>query len=327
MRRRDLGATLATLMSLPWFATLPACATDAGAVTAAPHRIVEGVWVFQGVGGDISVQSGARHGNGGFVVGARGVFVIDAGVSHRHGVERLAAIRRVTSLPILGVLLTHAMQEFIFGASAFQAEGIPVLMHKDAAQLMAARCETCLKTLKRELGEETMQASRVPKADRIFSTQGELQAALPDIGRALRMIWTEPRSQSASPGATAVFDVPSATLFAGAMLDARTIPDLQDADLQQWHAARGLLRALRPTVVVPGRGPVGDAGLIDTVETYLAELQRQVDNYLTAGKPLSDAADSIELPAYAGYDRYETTHRRNVSILYLRQERAMMLRS
>jgi glyoxylase-like metal-dependent hydrolase (beta-lactamase superfamily II) len=306
--------------------------TEGGAVaapvaaTSVAKNIADGVWVFQGVPGDISVASGARHGNGGFIVGPKGVLVIDAGVSRQQGRERLAAIRRVTSAPVLALLLTHAMQEFIFGAEAFQAEGILVLMHQDASQLMAARCETCLKNLKRELGDTAMQDTRVPKADRTFNTAESLAQALPDIGRPVRVLWGSVTTQTASHGATAVFDAATATLFAGAALESNTAPDLQDANLDAWQLFRQQLRALDPKRVVPGRGPVGDASMFAAVDQYLADVQTQVDAFVRAGRPLSEVADGIDMPTYQRWDRYETTHRRNLSILYLRLERTLLLK-
>ncbi len=287
--------------------------------------LADGVWVFRGVPGDIGPETGARHGNGGFIVGPRGVLVVDSGVSAVQGRERLAAIRAVTSAPIRGLVLTHAMQEFIFGASVFQNDAIPVCMHADAARLMTARCETCLKTLRRELGDAAMAGTRVPKADRTFASASEARAVVPDIGRPVRVVVGEPKPQTASPGAVAVLDETSGTLFAGALLDAATIPDVQDADLAAWQAARASLRALGARRIVPGRGPVGDAAVIDGVDAYLDDLQARVDAFVIAGKPLSDVAEGIELARFASWDRYETTHRRNASILYLRRERALIL--
>jgi glyoxylase-like metal-dependent hydrolase (beta-lactamase superfamily II) len=320
--------------------TLAGCASSGGdprrptsgagpKANAAPGSIAEpladGVWVFRGVPGDIGPDTGARHGNGGFVVGPRGVLVIDAGVSAVQGRERLAAIRAVTRAPIRALVLTHAMQEFIFGATAFQNDAIPALMHADAARLMTARCETCLKTLRRELGDDAMAGTRVPKADRVFASAAEARDTIPDIGRPIRIVVGEPKAQTASPGAVAVLDETSATLFAGALLDAATIPDIQDADLAAWQAARKVLRGLGARRIVPGRGPVGDAAVIDGVDAYLGDLQATVDAFVKAGKPLSDVAEGIELPRFASWDRYDTTHRRNASILYLRRERALIL--
>jgi glyoxylase-like metal-dependent hydrolase (beta-lactamase superfamily II) len=345
LRRRGLlrrGCAWAVAAHVPFAAALQGgCAASMSAPAAAgayaasgagstAARIADGVYVFRGLPGDIGPDTLGRHGNGGFVVGSKGVLVIDAGVPHAQGRERLAAIRAATSAPVLGVLLTHAMQDFIFGAGAFQDEGIPVLMHKDAAQLMSARCETCLKTLKRELGEAAMAGTRVPKADRIFATGAQARAALPDVGRALRLVFAEATPHTASPGATALLDGVSRALFAGALLDSQTVPDIQDADLDAWRSARVGLRAFNAWRIVPGRGPIGafgSASIVDDVDAYLGELEASVDAFVKAGRPLSDVADAIELPRFAAWDRYDTTHRRNASILYLRRERELIIRS
>lgn len=158
----------------------------------------------------------------------------------------------------------------------------------------------------------------------MFATEAQARALLPDISRSLRLVFAEPKSQTASPGATALFDEASGTLFAGALLDAQTVPDVQDADA--WQTARQALRAMGARRIVPGRGPVGDVRIVDDVDAYLRELNTSVDAFVKAGRPLSDVADAIELPRFAAWDRYETTHRRNASILYLRRERELIIR-
>jgi glyoxylase-like metal-dependent hydrolase (beta-lactamase superfamily II) len=290
-----------------------------------PEPLAEGIWVFRGLPGDIGPETLGRHGNGGFVVGPAGVLVVDSGVSASEGAERLAAIRAVTERPIRGVLLSQANQEFIFGATAFQAEGIAVLMHEDAARLMVARCENCLRTLRRELGDAAMEGTRVPRADRVFATPSAA-AALVDIGRPLEFVMATGASRTATPGATALLDRESATLFAGPLLDAETVPDLQDADMAAWASARRQLRALAPDRIVPGRGPVGPIDMIEEVDAYFLALEAEVDAFLKAGRPLSEIADGVELPRFRHWDRYDSTHRRNASILYLRRERELMLK-
>lgn len=291
-----------------------ACAQSPAGV----RRIADRVWVFDESAG----APDAPHGNGGFIVGPRGVLVIDAGVSLAEGTRRLELLRAATDQPIRALLLTHAGQEFIFGATAFQQAGVPVIMHLDAARLMAARCERCLKNLNRELGEAAMAGSRVPKPELTFASPTELAAALPDIGVPLQLIYGE---TGASPGACAVFVEPTRTLFAGALLAAQAVPELQDADLPSWQRLRARLRELDARQIVPGHGPVGGSEIIDALEAYLTDLTTAVAAFVHAGHPLSAAADGIELPRYQSWLRYDTTHRRNASILYLRRERELLI--
>ena len=115
----------------------------AGGITA----VAPGVYMQRGAAGEVGPQNLGRVGNSGFIVGPTGVLVIDTGTSYREGLALLDAVARVTDQPVRRVLITHTRQEFLFGATAFRERGIPILMQRQAAMLMAARCENCLKTL------------------------------------------------------------------------------------------------------------------------------------------------------------------------------------
>src|SRR5690606_889264 len=132
LRRRTV---LAAALGAPW---IRARAEEPAVEVAA------GAWMLPGVRGGLERANAGRVGNAGFIVGRTGVLVIDTGVSFRHGQARLESIAQVTRQPVRQVVLTQARQEFIFGATAYQARGVPVHMHRDAAALMARRCETCL---------------------------------------------------------------------------------------------------------------------------------------------------------------------------------------
>lgn len=316
-RRRRL---LLGMAALPLgCATHPAASGDGTA-----QEVADGVFLLPGVRGEIDPDTRGRIGNAGFIVGPTGVIAVDSGVSHRHGTLRLAAIRQVTRQPVRALVLTHARQEFLFGATAFQAAGVPVVMHRDAARLMASRCEGCLKTLVSLLGADEMAGTRVPRPD-IEILGPDTADRLPDIGRPVRLLMAAPGQPSASPGHLAVLDERTGTLFAGALLDADAIPDVQDADLAGWHAALADLRRWSLQHIVPGHGPASSLTLIDRGERYLTQLATRTAALLAAGMPLSEVADATDLPEFATDDHYDTTHRRNASIVFLRQERALML--
>ena len=317
-RRRRL--LLVGMAALPLgCATHPTASGDGAAL-----EVADGVFLLPGVRGEIGPDTRGRIGNAGFIVGPTGVIAVDSGVSHQHGIQRLAAIRRVTRQPVRALVLTHARQEFLFGATAFQAAGMPVVMHRDAARLMASRCEGCLKTLVSLLGVDEMAGTRVPRPDTEI-LDPDTADRLPDIGRPVRLLMAAPGQPGVSPGHLAVLDERTGTLFAGALLDAGAIPDVQDADLAGWHAALADLRQRSLQHVVPGHGPTSSPALIDRVEHYLTQLAARTAALLAMGMPLSEVADAADLPEFASDDHHDTTHRRNASIVFLRQERALML--
>jgi len=295
---------------------------------AALQTVAPGVFLWQGLSGEIDSSNGGRVGNAGFIVGDSGVLVIDSGASRLHGLALLAAVRRVTPLPVRALLLTQARQEFVFGAAVFQQQGVPVLMGRHSAQLMAARCEGCLKALKRQLGDALMGGTELAKATQLLDDRSGLAAAgaagsdaAIDIGRPLRLLGY---GHSSGPGDIAVLDQRSGVLFAGGMADVGRIPDVQDADLPGWQQALTRLRALPITRIVPGHGPVAGPQALTEVQHYLEQLDARTRSLARDGLALSEVPDACALPQFAAWDQYDTIHRRNASILFLRHERQLL---
>jgi glyoxylase-like metal-dependent hydrolase (beta-lactamase superfamily II) len=313
-RRRLLAAaTAAATLGIAGCAAPPPV-THGFAVQVAP-----GVFVVRGAPGAADPANLGRIGNMGFVVGPGGVVAIDTGTSYEHGRALLTEITRVTPLPVKLAIVTHTRPEFLFGGGAFRDRGIPVRMHRRTATLMAARCETCLKTLKTVVGEAPMAGTALYKPDQLFDDSHALEL----IGRPLRVLHF---GHSSGPGDTAVLDVATGTLFAGGLLDASRVPDIQDSELPGWHRALRELQALAPRTVVPGHGAPGGPALIDGVERYLASLETKVRSIVASGASLLGAADDADLPEYAGWDQYDTIHRRNASVAFLRFERELLFK-
>ncbi len=294
----------------------------ASAGSDAPRAIAvaDGVYLVPGSGGAADEANLGRIGNAGFIVGDSGVIAIDTGTSHAHGRALLAAVRAVTDKPVKLALLTHTRPEFLFGGTAFREAGIPIRTHERMARLMAARCETCLKTLRQTVGEAPMHGTAMYKPDQEFDATHELTV----IGRTVRVLYF---GHSSGPGDIAVLDVASGVLFAGGLVDVQRVPDTQDSDFAGWHRALSALRDLPLKTVVPGHGAAAaPAAAIGAVQTYLAQLEARARELVAAGASLSAVPDASELPAYESWDQYETIHRRNASIVFLRVERESMFK-
>lgn len=290
-------------------AAVLAVGTTGAAAQRRATEVAQGVYVLM-------AQAQGPSANAGFIVGPRGVLVIDSGTSHRDGEAIVAAVRAVTARPIRLAILTHPGQEAIFGATALQARGIPVLMHARAAALVAQRCRDCLDDLASTRGAEAMAGTRVPVPDRLVAGGGSIDA----IGRRVRII--APRAGSA-PGALAVLDERSRTVFAGSIVSIRSIPDVRDADASPWHDALAALASTGCRRLVPAFGPVGRCSDIGAFARYLEDLEARVAGLLRDGVGLAELARRAELPAYAAWDGYESRHARNAAHTYLRLERAL----
>jgi glyoxylase-like metal-dependent hydrolase (beta-lactamase superfamily II) len=313
---------MAGLASVLAVAFLAACAAPGGpsaatVATAAPVQVAPGVYVVRGAAGEASADNLGRIGNAGFIVGRDGVIAIDSGTSHRHGRLLLEAIASVTDKPVRGLVLTHTRQEFLFGATAFRERGVPIHMQSRAARLMAARCERCLRTLVSQHGEAEMAGSAVITVDDAF----DVGPALASIGRPVRVLHF---GHSSGPGDSVVLDEATGVLFAGGLLDLGHVPDVQDSDLPGWHRALDELRRLPLRQIVPGHGEAAPVALIDRVDRYLRQLEQGAAALLQSGTSLRDVPDLLELAEFKDWSHYDSTHRRNASIVFLRLEQAQL---
>jgi glyoxylase-like metal-dependent hydrolase (beta-lactamase superfamily II) len=290
---------------------------DAQRVPQAVQYVAPGVYLLAGRRGPIASWNEGRIGNVAFVVGPRGVVVVDSGVSARHGEAAIAAVGAVTTQPIRLLVLTHAGQEAVFGAASFQARGIPVLMRGAGAELMATRCGGCLQGLRDTLGEEPLAGTSVVVPDRIVESGGPLDA----IGRPLRLI----APAGAASGQLAVYDETTGTLFAGALASVDHLPDLRDTDGVPWLDALAELRATGCRHLVPAFGRTGSCADIAQVARYFTALDERVRSLLAAGVGLADVARRCDLPEFAGLDGYAMLHAQNAHRTYLRLERESLL--
>jgi glyoxylase-like metal-dependent hydrolase (beta-lactamase superfamily II) len=278
----------------------------AGTVEVAP-----GVHVLPGIPGDPEPANLGRTGNCGFIVGTTGVVVVDTGVSRAHGEALLAEIRRVTSLPVVLVINTHAVQEFLFGDSAFDPAAL--LAHRATVELMRSRCEHCLENLRQMLGDSAMQGTSLVVPERTVDGDALIDAG----GRRLRLVHP---GWAATPGDLLVLDEATATLFTGSVATQDQVPLLRDGRLADWMTALDAIEALAPRTVVPGHGPVPAPRAVRATRDYLVELDRVVRRLYDGGASLIEAIDRAELPGFAHWAGYGSVHRKNVQQLYLELE-------
>ena len=313
-RRQFLAGSSASVLS-----AFQGCALAGGKRSGRAVMIAPGVYMVAGSGGVADEKNWGRIGNAGFIVGERGVIAIDTGTSYAHGRELLALIREVTDQPVRVALITHTRPEFLFGAAAFRERGIPVRMHSRTARLMASRCETCLKTLRQTLGEAAMRGTEIYKADQEFDASHQLDL----IGRPVKLLYF---GHSSGPGDIAVLDVQTDVLYAGGLLDAQRIPDIQDSELAGWQQALRDLHGMNLAQVVPGHGAASPASLIKAVQHYLTQLEARTRSLVEKGISLLSVSEDGELPEFENWDQYDTIHRRNASIAFLRFERDLMFK-
>ena len=278
-----------------------------------PIAVADHVYAFIGERGEISPANLGNVGNSGFIVGRSGVIVIDTGASYRQGKQMISAIRTVTDQPIVLVIITHAVQEFVFGASAFAETGADLLTHAKSADLMRQRCTHCLDNLTSQLGQEAMSGTRLVVPQRTIERSESMRVA----GRDIELLYF---GWASTPGDLAVFDRASGVLFAGGLVSNGRVPELRDGQLAGWLDALEQLQRMPVRIVVPGHGPAGGRELVDLTTAYLRALDAQVQSMYRHGATLTQTVDEVALPAFSNWDLYSTLHRQNALHRYLQLE-------
>ena len=280
--------------------------------TLLPQKVADDVYAFIGETGEISSANRGFVGNSGFITGPSGVIVIDTGTSYRHGRRMLEAIAQITDKPVELVIVTHAVQEFLFGNAAFAERGIAILAHRETTKLIKARCEYCLQDLKSVLGEE-LEGTRLVLPQRDIDATKTIDAG----GRRLELIYL---GWASTPGDLAVFDPDSGVLFAGGLVSIGRIPDIRDSDFEGWQRALRRLEGFKPARIVPGHGPVSGPGAIAQTAGYLDALDHSVKALYAESSSLMESVEKAVLPAYRDWPMYATTHRQNALHRYLQLE-------
>ncbi len=307
MRARGLGLAISCLV----VAALSACA-HASAPAAPLHRVADGVFVSVGAIGEANAANRGEIATLAFVAGRGGAIAVDTGTSVRQAARLERALRSRGGPPVTAAVNTAVNAERLFGNGWYADRKL--YAHAEAQRLMRERCPACRERLERELGPEVMAGTTLVVPVLTVQSGARLRAGDREL-EVLHFGW------SASPGAIALWDPATHTLFAGGMAAFGRVPEVRDAKLDAWLAAIDAMIALDPERIVPGWGPPGTVAELRAMRAYLAALRARVSQLLDDGVGLLDAPTHGDLPQYRGWPLYAALHRRNVHDLYVAMER------
>jgi len=304
--------TWAALIALPiglltaWAAT-PICAQEAIAPLSL-DQVGPGIYVHSG---DIALMTAANEGaiaNVGFIVGDKGVAVIDTGGSVREGRRLLAAVRQITDKPILYVINTHGHPDHIFGNAAFPPPAVFVGSH-NLPRDMAERGAYYLNSFRPAMGSLLDEVKIVPPT---VTVADELQL---NLGQRTLTLTAWPASHSDSD--ITVFDANSAVLFAGDLIFLRHIPVL-DGSIRGWLKTINELAKLPAKTVVPGHGPTSAPwpAALDPERNYLERLQSDCRDLIKRGVPIAAAAELAAASEKSHWDLFGDYNARNATAAY-----------
>lgn len=259
--------------------------------------------------------------NSGFIVGDKGVLVIDAHINGEMAGQIQSLVREVTDKPILYLVNTNYHGDHTFGNYAFPDETLIVAHEQTAAQMVHFGDELALigATVGGDMNVVADVTLRLP--DITFSDYASF-----DLGD--RVVEVYHFGFGNTPGDTVVYEPTSQVAWTGNfILGQGSIPALFEGNAERYkRSVRQFQDTLDISQIVPGHGFMATADILERYEAYLNSLISEVQAALSQGQSLE--ALLAEMRGYEAFSvaqpglpegviaLFESVHRLNLEQTY-----------
>ena len=279
---KNIWKTITEVVALLSLFLVCAGSTSAQSADFSLHRIGDGVWAA------IVTDAGKAGGNAGFVVGDEGIAVIDTFEDPGAARELLAAIRKISTLPIRFVINTHYHLDHVNGNDVFANAGAMVVAHRNVRAWMRTENLKWWGDAIKPADKARVQSLKLP--DIIYDDRIDLY-----LGKRLLKVRFLPGHTG---GDSVVHVLDAQVVFCGDLLWKEHIPNLMDASTDKWVDTLDSLRnSHAQSVFVPGHGGVANSADIATFKGYLVGLRAAVRDAQRDGKS-GDALVNAILPGF-----------------------------
>lgn len=292
---------IATIMSASFTVAAPLTMENLG----------NGIYVHHGVHEDMSEGYHADICNVSFIVGSKGIAVVDTGGSLKTGQALREAIRQVSGLPILYVINTHVHPDHIFGNAAFIQEKATFIGHEKLPNAMERRRENYLRINQQWLGD-AFAGSEIVKPSVLVKNTLNL-----DLGDRTLLLTAYPTAHTNTD--LTVFDNKSATLWTGDLLFVERTPSI-DGDIKGWLAVINELKNNEAEFAIPGHSnSLKDANWkaqLNNEERYLWTLLNDIRASIKKGEVMEKAMGTAAASERSYWTLFDVVNRRNVNNIY-----------
>jgi glyoxylase-like metal-dependent hydrolase (beta-lactamase superfamily II) len=223
------------------------------------------------------------------VVGNGATLVVDTGMGARNGATIVREVEKLTKNPKLFLTTTHFHPEHAMGEQAFPAHTVLIRAAVQQQELDQRKTEY----IERFSGmspqnKELLKDVKLRPPDVVFDREMKLDLG----GVTARLLWLGPAH---TRGDELIFVEPDSVLISGDIVQAKLVPNMpnEDASPKNWIAILDKLEPLKPRIVFPDHGELGDASLIAKERAFLVELQTRALELKAKGKSVEDAGKQM----------------------------------
>ncbi len=275
------------------------------------ENLGNGIYVHHGVHEDMSEGYHADICNVSFIVGSKGIAVVDTGGSLKTGQALRKAIRQVSDLPILYVINTHVHPDHIFGNAAFTQDKAIFVGHEKLPDAMERRRENYLRINQQWLGD-AFAGSEIIKPSLLVKGESKL-----DLGDRTLLLTAYPTAHTNTD--LTVFDHKSSTLWTGDLLFVERTPSI-DGDIKGWLAVINVLKNSEAEFAIPGHSSaLKDSNWkkqLNDQERYLWTLLNDIRASIKKGEVMEKAMGTAAASERSYWQLFDIVNRRNVNNIY-----------
>ncbi len=277
------------------------------------EEIAPGVFVHQGVHEEFGDHYHVDIANIGFIIGEQAVAVIDSGGSYLVGLALREAIRARTQKPIRYVINTHVHSDHVFGNAAFEQDNVEFIGHAQLPRAMRSRAEAYETNIKTMLGDAAA-GSRI-----VVSTHTVTAERVIDLGNRRLLLKAWPIAHTDHD--LSVMDELTRSWWLGDLLFADRTPSI-DGDVPGWLSVIDVLSEIPAARVIPGHGPIviDKNAALAKQRQYLQTLVKDLKQSIAEGKSMQSAIESAARSEHGQWKLFESTNRRNATMLYPKLE-------
>ena len=268
--------------ALLWFASsaaaqpAPPLVKEGTTVKVAPH-----VWAIPD--GNVGLVP-----NVGIIVGTRATMVVDTGLGPRNGATVLKEVAKVSSNAELYVATTHYHPEHSLGGAAFPASAkfVRPAIQQQEMQEVGKTIQNTFANMS-PLHKELLDGVEYPRADILFDEEQQI-----DLGGVHVRLFT--RGPLHTKGDTVIWVQEDRVMFSGdIVMNNAFLAANATSSIRTWLATLDEMDALKPAVVVPSHGGIGDAALITQDREYLKLVQMHTSDLKAQGKSVDEAVAAV----------------------------------
>ncbi len=242
--------------------------------------------------------------NIGIIIGEKSIMVVDTGMGPDNAELVLQEVRKISDKPIDYLAITHFHPEHGMGAQAFPDETRIIVPLAQKAEL-SAKGQSYIEFFKGMSPEIAALLSdiKLQVPDIAFDNKMEV-----DLGGQVVELYHF--STAHTQGDMFVYLPDQKLLFGGDIIIDRFFPIMADSDSSAvgWIETLQKLKALKPEIIVPGHGDVGNVDLIDQMAIYLNALKVQVSKHKKKGSTLEQSYAAL-IPQFSrSYSHWENTN-------------------